>query len=320
MTEHGHTPVLEEEVMRLLAPAPGAVAVDCTTGRGGHALRLARAVGREGRVVGFDLDAENLDAARARIEPTGTPFTAFHESFVRAPRRLRELGLRADVVLADLGVASTQLDDPARGLSFRADGPLDMRLDRTARIPTAADLVSTLDEDELARVIREYGEEPLARKIARNLVRSRSAQPIETTAQLADLVVEAYGARAHRARMHPSTRTFMALRIAVNGELAALEMLLDSIRRDAVRGTEGTEDAWLEDGARVAIISFHSLEDRQVKRSFADLERRGFATRLTRRPETAGEEEIERNTRARSARLRVIRLGSAPARHGDEGS
>ncbi|MCP3904030.1 MAG: 16S rRNA (cytosine(1402)-N(4))-methyltransferase RsmH [Planctomycetes bacterium] len=302
-----HTPVLPNDTLALLAARPGEVAVDLTAGRGGHAVMLAEAVRGElsdvpaGRVILFDRDPANLEAARARVEETGTACDAHAESFVAAGQRLEAQGLRADVVLADLGFSSTQMDDPDRGFSFRSDGPLDMRFDRSSGA-TAADLVATFDEDELTDLIRHCGEDPFARKIARKVVQTRDAQPIDTTAKLAGLVVEAYGARARASRMHPATRTFMALRIAVNEELEALRMLLESIETGAVRGS------WLNAGARIAIISFHSLEDRMVKHAFADWARRDLATRLTKKPLMAGASEVEANPRSRSARLRAVRM------------
>ncbi len=303
-----HLPVLPDETLALLAPAPGDVAVDCTAGRGGHAALLAEAIartdGEPGTLVAFDLDAKNLDATRRRVERAGVRFMSFHDSFVRVAQRLREHELSASVVLADLGFSSSQMDDPSRGFSFKADGPLDMRFDPGARV-TAAELLARCSEQELADIIFRYGEDPYARKIARKLAQSREQQPIESTSQLAQLILEAYGPRARSSRIHPATRTFMALRIAVNGELDALAALLDTI----VRGTETVgADGWLEAEARVGVISFHSLEDRMVKRTFADLARRDLATRVTKHVVTATEDEVRMNPRARSARLRVIRL------------
>lgn len=300
-----HKPVLPVETLELLAPAAGAIAVDCTAGRGGHATLLAEAIGSDGTLVAFDLDEGNLETTRQRIGPTGVQFIGFHDSFVRVAQRLRDAQLSAHVVLADLGFSSTQMDDPARGFSFRADGPLDMRFDRSVNRPSAADFVARCSERELADIIFRFGEDPFARKIARKLAQRRDEQPIETTSQLSQIVVEAYGRRAQTSRIHPATRTFMALRIAVNGELDALTSFLETISRGAE--TIAT-DGWLAASARVAIISFHSLEDRLVKRAFADLARRGLATRLTKRVIMAGEDEIHANPRSRSARLRAIVL------------
>ena len=314
------------EVIRALAPRPGDVAVDCTVGRGGHTRLLAQAVRGGGRIVGFDLDEDNLARGRTCVEDLGVPFLGFHDSFARAAERIAEHGLRASVVLADLGVSSSQLDERDRGFSFQVDGPLDMRYDRSVvtapgravrpGAATAAELLASLDENELARIISEFGEEPLARKIARKLVQTRESKPIERTSELSAVVLEAYGGRARSARMHPATRTFMALRIAVNEELDALGMLLASVARGVLAqggSTAGGTD-WLSEGARVAIISFHSLEDRLVKRAFTDLCRRGLARAITHGPVRAAAQEVGDNPRARSAKLRAVEIGGAMGR------
>ena len=307
--EPRHVPVLPAEVLHLLAPAPGEVLVDATIAIGGHARLLAEHLGPTGRVIGLDLDPRNLESATQRLHETTTPFMPIRDNFVRVGEHMERLKLRADVVLADLGFSSSQMDDPQRGFSFLAEGPLDMRLDPDGPV-TAADLVNRLSERELADVIFRYGEEPLARVIARKVGQARSGSPIRMTAQLAQLVREAYGRRAHASRIHPATRTFMALRIAVNDELAALDALLDSIAhaaRDVLAG------GWLRAGARVAVISFHSLEDRMVKRAFADLVERRLATGLTRKPLKASEQEQRENPRSRSAKLRAIIIGGREA-------
>ena len=308
MEQLTHIPVLLNEAIELLSPHPGEVVVDCTVGLGGHSSALARQIGSTGRIIGFDLDPDNLALAAEQIHSTGVPFTPIHANFVSVPQHMDRLGVKADIVLADLGFSSTQMDDPARGFSFTEDGPLDMRLDPTATL-TAAVLVNGLGESELADIIFHNGEEPLARKIARKLAQERRAEPILTTARLARLVQEAYGSRARTSRMHPATRTFMALRIAVNDELGALRGLLEWISNSAEKvGADGC----LNSGARVAIISFHSLEDRMVKHAFADLAKRGLATRLTKKPVGPSETETIANPRSRSAKLRAVRIG-APA-------
>jgi 16S rRNA (cytosine1402-N4)-methyltransferase len=208
------------------------------------------------------------------------------------------------MILADLGFSSSQIDDPNRGFSLMADAPLDMRLDPTASVK-AADLLAVLSERELADLFDEYGEEPLARKIARKIVQIRRNQPIRTTAELARLVTEAYGRRARFSRLHPATRTFMALRIAVNDELGSLRSLLDQIAQGAQQLEHG---GWLNRAARIAIISFHSLEDRSVKHAFADLVKRDLATALTRKPIVASDDELAANPRSRSAKLRAVRI------------
>jgi 16S rRNA (cytosine1402-N4)-methyltransferase len=306
-----HVPVLPAETLTALAPQPGEVAVDLTVGAGGHAALLAAAVGPRGTLVGLDLDAASLEAARVRLAALPDPprVTLVRAGFAEAPHVLAGLGLRAGAVLADLGFSSAQMDDPQRGFSFGADGPLDMRYDRDGPV-TAADLVARLSEREIADLVFRLGEDPFARRIARAVASARRAEPIRTTAQLARIVRQAYGARARASRMHPATRTFMALRIAVNGEIESLEALLEHV---AAGAREAPAGGWLAPGARVAIISFHSLEDRMVKHAFAACEREGLARRLTRRPVTAGPGEIAANPRARSAKLRalVIERGAA---------
>lgn len=328
---HGHRPVLLAECLRLLDPKPGETVVDCTAGRGGHAVELARRVGPQGRVILFDLDAENLAYAahRVRSEAGCEPLT-IRSTFAGVAAALVGHGgqtvVKADVVLADLGFSSTQMDDPGRGFSFMADGPLDMRLDPTSGT-TAAELLRSLPESELAELIFRVGEEPLARRIARKVVELRGREPIESTAQLARLVREAYGSRAHRSRLHPATRTFMALRIAVNDELGALRSLLQAIRSGAQAAGHGSSDGrssadgWLNPGARVGIISFHSLEDRLVKHSFVQMAEDGLVEIRTRKPVVSSDEESAENPRSRSAKLRTVRVAmvGAPVQNSDLG-
>jgi len=308
-------------VSRALPHAPAVATetyVDCTLGRGGHAEAVAARVGPTGRVIGFDLDPANLDHAAERLGAAhpDVPFTPVHANFVEAPRWLGEAGVAADLLLADLGFSSSQMDDASRGFSFRGEGPLDMRLNPRQSL-TAAELVNRLGERELADLIFRYGEDPFARRIAKKLVENRKTRSIETTASLAQLVREAYGPRARSSRIDPATRTFMALRIAVNDELNALQALLGSIDREARRlaaSTNDVENGWLRPGARIGIISFHSLEDRMVKRTFAALTGDDAAERLTRKPVTADEAETQANPRARSAKLRAIRLADGSSR------
>jgi 16S rRNA (cytosine1402-N4)-methyltransferase len=318
-----HVPVMLEEVLALLGAmqegGPGAqVYVDCTAGLGGHAAAVAARIlrGGGGVVVLNDADPGNIAAAESRIGEVlqggpGVQVVPLHGNFAEVPRKLRERGLAADMVLADLGFASPQMEDPARGLSFQRDGPLDMRLDPTSPV-TAAELVASLTEQELERILREYGEERESRRIARKLVDSRRTAPISTTGQLAQLVRSAMprrsGSSGGSGGIDPATRTFQALRIAVNDELGSLESLLDAVKRGAREVAEGKE-TWLKPGARVAIISFHSLEDRPVKRAFAELVSAGWGAPVTGKPVGAGEDEMRRNPRARSAKLRVVRVG-----------
>jgi 16S rRNA (cytosine1402-N4)-methyltransferase len=291
------------EVLRLLAPAPGEVYVDCTAGLGGHASSIAAAIGPTGTIILNDTDAGNLARAAANVRAaceirgTLTPrIELLHGNFAELPWRVHSLGLKANMIFADLGFASNQVDDAARGLSFMRDGPLDMRLDQTKGL-TAADLVNSMSERELARTIEEFGEERQAGRIARKLVQARAAGPISTTAQLADLVRSVVPRSG--GRIDPATRTFQALRISVNDELGSLEALLAGL--DMPRRAE-----WLAAGCRVGFLTFHSLEDRPVKRAFVSGIERG-AYDVSGGAVAAGEAEIEANGRARSAKLRVVR-------------
>lgn len=306
--EHGHVPVLLNEVLEHLAPQPGETAVDGTAGRGGHSLAFARAVGAAGRVISFDLDESNLAYAAERVRASGHEITPIHGSFESMPHELEQRETPADVVLLDLGFSSTQMDDPSRGFTFRESGPLDMRYDRSFG-QTAADVVMTLSERELADLIFEYGEDPFARRIARKLAQIRSRETMDTTDKLARAVREAYGPRAKQSRLDPATRTFMALRIAVNDELGGLTRWLDALKAEAKRIGGGAVGRWLKPGARVGVISFHSLEDRLVKRALAELKTEGSATLLTRKPVMAEEAERFTNPRARSAKFRAARIG-----------
>lgn len=316
MVEGGHIPVMLEEVVRLLDPRPGETAVDCTAGLGGHAAELARRVGPGGVLVLNDSDAGNVARAAAAVRALADPprVVEVQGNYAELPRRLAEAGLSADVVLADLGFASSQMEEPGRGFSFSRPGPLDMRFD-TTRGPTAADLVNSLSERELGEILRDFGEERAWRTIARKIVEERGRSPIATTDRLASIVRGVASRRGGPDRIDPATRTFQALRIAVNDELGSLRSLLDSVSRAAAmtKGQAGRSEVpgvgvWLRPGARVGIISFHSLEDRMVKESFAELTKRGLAAPAGRQPVEPGPEEVARNPRARSAKLRVVRL------------
>jgi 16S rRNA (cytosine1402-N4)-methyltransferase len=304
MPESGHIPVLQNETANLLKPREHAVIVDLTAGRGGHARHLAEIAGQHATVVLFDLDKANLEFATEQVEATGTKVHAIHANFVTVASEMSDLGLQADCVLADLGFASNQMDDANRGLSFRCSGPLDMRLNPDSGI-MAADIIETSTEEELANLIFQFGEEPYSRRIARKIVQERQKEPILETVRLAQIVRSAYGARARSSRMHPATRTFMALRIAVNDELAALDALLETMQMGCRTVNDG---GWLKNGARCAVISFHSLEDRRVKHAFVDLEKHDLATRITRKPICASEEEVALNPRSRPAKLRAIQV------------
>lgn len=291
-----HRSVLLAEVVELLEPTGHDVIVDCTVGLGGHSAELLSRAGADARLIGIDLDAGNLARARERLGG-GDRVRLFEANFSDIDAVLAEAGAQAaDVILADLGVASTQIDDPARGFSFQADGPLDMRMDPQGD-RTAADLVNSLGEQALADLIYEYGQERFSRRIARAIVARRMEGPIERTDVLARLVAGAVPAPARRSRrgVHPATRTFQALRIAVNDELRSLDTLLDRL------------PAVLAPGGRAGVISFHSLEDGRVKRAFSSLKSAHLVDALTKKPLTAGETEIAANPRSRSAKLRGIR-------------
>jgi 16S rRNA (cytosine1402-N4)-methyltransferase len=301
----GHVPVLLEQVLQLLRPAPGQVMADLTAGRGGHAQAIAERLGPSGTLLLMDVDPGNLDFARRRVQSLPQPpsVIAVAENFEHVERVAQAHGLRLDGMLADLGFASTQMDDPSRGLAFSQPGPLDMRLDPRQHA-TAATLLAGIDERDLADLIYQLGEDPYARRIARMVLERRDSGRLRTTADLAEAVVRAYGSRARQSRVHPATRTFMALRIAVNRELEALDGLLAALER-GVRQAAST--GWLRSGAVAAIVAFHSLEDRCIKRAMVDWERQGWATRLTRKPQVADETEQAHNPRARSAKLRAVR-------------
>lgn len=288
-----HEPVMTEEVVTALDPARGGLFVDCTVGAGGHARALLQA-GAE-RLLGLDRDAEALPAAAAALRPWADRVDLVHADFRTLDDMLAERGIGGidGGALADLGLSSLQLDGEGRGFSFRFDAPLDMRMDRS-RGPTAADLLRGADESQIADVIHEYGEERYARRIARGLVAARGREPLTSTGQLAEAVRRAVPRRG-RQRIHPATRTFQALRIWVNRELEGLDAWVPAVCRR------------LRAGARLAVISFHSLEDRIVKRALRGLaQQAGVAIRvLTRRPVRPAEAEVARNPRARSARLRA---------------
>jgi 16S rRNA (cytosine1402-N4)-methyltransferase len=289
-SDAGHVSVLLAETLELLAVRPGGLYVDGTVGLGGHAAAVLRASSPDGRLLGLDRDGETLERARARLAEFGDRVRLEQGDYREIPERLA--GERADGILLDLGVSSAQLDEAGRGFSFQAEGPLDMRMDRSEGA-TAALLVNRMRESELVRLIHEYGEEPAARRIARAIVFARGRKPIETTTELADIVRRA-APRRRRGGRDPATRTFQALRIRVNREL---EGLGEALERAAL---------CLEPGGRLAVIAFHSLEDRAAKEAFRALVARGFRT-LTRKPVRPGEAELRANPRARSARLRAVR-------------
>jgi len=283
----GHVPVLLKEAIDFLAVKRGGTVIDATEGLAGHSFEIAKRLGAPGHLIGLDKDLAALAIAQKKLIFEDAPeITLIHASFA-------ELGQRfpspiADGLLADIGVSSLQFDDAARGFSFQADGPLDMRMN-TQSGQTAEQVVNQLDEVTLANLIYEFGEERRSRRIARAIVRSR---PIRTTAQLAEIVSAAARSMKHE-RIHPATLTFQALRIFVNRELDDLKDLLQAAPQI------------LKPGGRLVVISFHSLEDRIVKGSLREGVKQGHYKLLTKKPVTPGEEEIDRNPRARSAKLRA---------------
>ena len=286
----GHVPVLLKEAIEFLAIKRGGTYIDATVGLGGHSYEIAKRLGAPGHLIGLDKDPAALEAARARLAfaEDAPKITLLHSSFAEIGKRFGSE--KVDGLLADIGVSSLQLNDAARGFSFQAEGPLDMRMNPQAE-RTAEQVVNQIDEVTLANLIYEFGEERRSRRIARAIVRSR---PIRTTAQLADVVsAAARPMNPAERRIHPATRTFQAIRIFVNNELKDLRVLLDAAPRV------------LKPGGRLVIISFHSLEDRIVKDALREGVKHGHYELLTKKPVTAGKEEIDRNPRSRSAKMRA---------------
>ena len=297
-----HLPVLYPEVLAGLKPAPGGKYIDGTLGAGGHAAGILTLSSPDGRLLGMDRDPRALETARAALAPFGDRVTIVSASYTHMADAARGFA-PVDGILLDLGLSSLQLDDPARGFAFQSEGPLDMRFDPQSEL-TAAEIVNEWPLDELADILYQYGEERHSRRIAQAI---GAARPLRTTTQLAEVVVRAVGGRRDASRIHPATRTFQALRIAVNGEL------------DTVKEVLPIAVSLLNPGGRLAVISFHSLEDRIVKDYFR-LQARGpqndpalpapahfvpVLKEITRKPGVASAEEIARNPRARSAKLRI---------------
>jgi 16S rRNA (cytosine1402-N4)-methyltransferase len=294
-----HVPVMLDEAAALLRPRAGGLYCDATLGGAGHAERLLELCAPDGRLVGIERDPEALERARRRLSPFGERVNLVHGSFADAAELLGELGcVPVDGFLLDLGLSSDQIEEPGRGFSFARPGPLDMRFDRT-RPGTAADLLAALEVDDLARLLAEWGEQPAAHRVARAIRREVECGRLSTTTELAAVVARA-APSTRRGRIHPATRTFLALRIAVNDELGALRRFLEGFHR------------LLRPGGRIVVIAFHSLEDRLVKRRLRELARRSgdgpVLTLLTRRPLRPGEAERRANARARSARLRAAEV------------
>ena len=295
-SRHGHEPVLAESVLRLLDVRPGAVVLDGTVGSGGHAAVLIPRISPGGRYVGIDLDEEMLSVARGRLgDAVGETVELYAGNYADFPDCLQRAGLtQVDHMLLDLGVNSAQLDDPRRGFSFEQDGPLDMRFSRT-QTDRAVDLVNRLGERELADLFYRFGQEGASRKIAKRICQVRHERRIRTTKILAQTVASALasGKRVVRGKIHPATRVFQALRVAVNHELDNLERFLAQVSR------------YLRPGGKLAVISFHSLEDGIVKRFVRGAKAEGTFREVTKRPVVPDALERKRNPRSRSAKLRV---------------
>ncbi len=297
--------MLLKQVLEVLDPKPGQTVVDCTLGLGGHSAAILERIKPNGRLIAFDLDPSNIIEARVQLQKVkgreGTVrFDIFHDNFANIEQALTELGVEpgsVNGVLADIGVASTQIDTPERGFSYRKPGPLDMRMDPTRGEPASA-IINRMSEDDLADALFELGDEEDAKKIAKLVVKRRAKEPITTTEQLMAIVCEARDFTIERgmgAKLHPAARTFQALRIMVNHELSNLEALLNALPRV------------LRPGGMGAIITFHSGEDRPVKHAFRDLFRAGVYAADGRDPIVADEAEIDENPRAKSAKLRWAR-------------
>ena len=299
--EPEHLPVMLEETLRCLAPRPGETMLDGTLGLGGHAAEILSRLSPGGELIGLDRDPEALTLAAKRLDGVGGNYRLLHGTFDRVGELLKELELSSDGafdgLLLDLGVSSMQLDRAERGFSFRNDGPLDMRMD-PGEEESAASWLAQAPVEELARVIRRYGEEPQAGKIARAIDRGRRERPITTTAELASLIEELVPRRGKK--IHPATKTFQAIRIIVNRELDCLRDALEKL------------DRYMKPGGRVVVLSYHSLEDRLVKTVFRDRVREGFFISHPDGLQRPTQTEVQSNRRSRSARLRaVVRAGEA---------
>ena len=294
MNGPAHIPVMPQEVLGLLDLKPGEIAVDGTLGLAGHAARMAERLGPTGRLIGFDRDSSSLAEAKRRLTNLPLRIDLLQGNFCDVDHLLAEVKVEAvDGILLDLGISSFQLDNPERGFAFKDAGPLDMRMD-TSCGQTAADVVNGWKEEDLALIIDEWGEERFARRIAKAIVYRRAEQRIDSTAQLADIILRALPHGYTRGRIHPATRTFQALRIAVNDELGSLKAALEKCRQA------------LKPKGRLCIIAFHSLEDRIVKTTFRRWTDEGLAKALTKKPLRPSEAECETNPRSRSARVRAI--------------
>lgn len=292
-----HKPVLLHETIALLAPAPGKILCDGTVGAGGHAARWLEATSPNGKVLGLDKDPEMLPRAQERLSPFSSRFQLVNGAYSQMDKSFKAWGYeKVDGILLDIGgISSFHLEEPERGFSFRHEGPLDMRIDRT-KGETAAELLAQISESDLADIIFQFGEDRLSRRIARQVVIARQQGAMATTGDLVKAIFKAQPSKKRRQGIHPATRTFMALRIAINRELEELKFILSKFHQ------------WLNPGGRMAVISFHSLEDRLTKHAFKNLARSEDAPirLLTRKPIIPGSDEMNENPRSRSAKLRVV--------------
>ena len=290
-----HIPVLADALAEQINLPPDGVMVDATIGQGSHSFLFGQTLGPEGVIVGLDVDKDSIHRAQFKLKDLACRVILLHTNFSQITDEVRKEGIdKVDFILADLGVSSAQLADVEMGLSFLHDMPLDMRIDKRLK-RTAADIVNKADEKSLADLIYKFGEDRASRRIARFIVQHRQGRPITTTGQLAAIVCRALGQRGRKRklRIHPATRTFQALRVAVNNELENLEKLLVSAPE------------LLRKNGRIAVISFHSLEDRLVKNNFKENEKQGVYRIITKKPIVPTREEIAENRRARSAKLRI---------------
>ena len=307
--EFQHSPVMPEEVIRELNIRPDGIYVDGTLGGGGHSGLIAGCLSEKGRLIGIDQDEDAIRAATERLACYGDKVTIVRSNYSGMASVLKELSVPAvDGILLDLGVSSYQLDQAERGFTYREDAPLDMRMDRRQKL-TAADVVNTYSEEDLSRLIHQYGEDRFARNIAKHIVKARQSAPLETTGELVEIIKAAIPARVRAKGGHPAKRTFQAIRIEVNHELDVLEDTLEEMV------------GLLNDGGRLAVITFHSLEDRIVKKIFRKCEdpcicppefpvctcgRVSMGRVVTRKPILPGDEDLESNSRSKSAKLRVF--------------
>jgi len=290
-----HIPVLSETLAKQISLPPDGVMVDATIGQGGHSLLFGQTLGPEGAIIGFDIEENAIRRAHFTLKNLVCKVIILHCNFSEISEQLHKQGIeKVNFILADLGICSAHLTDVKMGLSFQVDMPLDMRIDKRLKT-TAADIVNETDEKSLADLIYRFGQDRASRRIARFIVQHRRSRPITTTGRLSQIVCEALGQHGEKrkGRIHPATRTFQALRIAVNNELENLEKLLASV------------PGLLKRQGHIAVISFHSLEDRIVKNNFKQNEKEGIYRIITKKPIVPTRQEIEKNRRARSAKLRI---------------